>query len=71
MSPIGAAHFVLGDVAADEPVADSEADIDSPSSLGGEVVVHGADGENKVLEGKTGGLGLHSRFGSFLAHAPV
>jgi hypothetical protein len=69
LSPVGAAQFVFDDVAADEPVAKREAEIDGASGLGGEVAVNGANGENEVLEGQAGGL--HGGFGSFLGHASV
>ncbi len=50
MGPVRATQLVLGDVAADEPVAKRQADIDGAARLGGQFLVDAADRENKVLE---------------------
>src|SRR5262249_52558611 len=52
----GAAQLVFGDIAADEPVAEREAEIDGAAGLGDEFRVHAPDGEDEVLEGQAGGL---------------
>src|SRR5208337_2778410 len=50
MGPVRAAQLVLGDVAADEPVAKRQANIDGTACLGGQFLVDAADRENKVLQ---------------------
>jgi hypothetical protein len=51
-SPVGPAQFVLGDAAADGPVAECEADIDGTAGLSGQVLVDATDGKDEVLEGE-------------------
>jgi hypothetical protein len=55
--PVRAALFVFGHVAADEPIAEREADIDGTSGLGGEFLVNATNRKDEILEGQPGDLG--------------
>ena len=63
---IAAAKLVLGDVAADEPVPEREADVDGTAGLDGELHVNTTDAANETLEGEVDALGFPGFLG--LAH---
>src|SRR5262249_27002495 len=52
--PVRAVQLVLGHVAADEPVAERQGDVDSAGVLGGQSGIDALDGADEILESEAG-----------------